>query len=605
MNKKRSFHSSSEVRYLVAHLLLFCVSLVALGRLFYIQVIQHKKYILLAEDQHWGKYSIKPSRGEIYSDDGYLLAGNQTYYLLFADPSKVKSPKDPIEKLADIFYQHDLNRITQETTDAQKLKSIAAVLEEEKKASIERYTSLLSRSGLWVPLKNAVDPNLKNEISMLNLEGFGFEEEPTRYYPEGVLASHVLGFVASDKNGEKRGYNGVEGTFNDTLRGRPGFVMQEVDAKGVPLLIGGEKGTQAIPGNSIYISINRTIQHIVEEKLKEGVEKFDAKSGSVIVMDPFTGDILAMANYPTYHPSDFSEKAFEEDATAYRKSVERKNLAIADTYEPGSVMKPFTVAAAIDKGLVNPNSTFIDNGPVEYSGKFIDNWNHQHPGKQNIIQLLQKSNNIGAAWVGHLVGRKGLYDYLRLFGMGERTDIDLEGEDSGLLHNYDSWTDIDLANISFGQGMSATTLQVLTGFNAFANGGYLVKPRIIKWIADSDKKIEVPVTVRHRIIKKETADTMVDLLEQAASGGEAQWFVLKNYRIGGKTGTGQIIVDGNYAPDITNATFIGFLSGSRKYSMLVRLQEPRVKSFASETATPIWMEITSELVKYFNLPPDK
>jgi cell division protein FtsI/penicillin-binding protein 2 len=267
-------------------------------------------------------------------------------------------------------------------------------------------------------------------------------------------------------------------------------------------------------------------------------------------------------------------------------------------------MKGMTISAAIDLKKITPQTTFEDNGPVQYSDYVIDNWNNQHWGKQNIIQLLQKSNNIGAAWVGHLIGSKDLYRYFENFGIGSREGIDLEGEDSGSLRDYKTWTDIDLANISFGQGVSATPLQVLNAFNVIANGGMLVQPKIISKIIDENKTIDMPLKKVRRVISKDSSNTMIDLLEQAVSGGESKYYNLKNYRISGKTGTAQIPVNGKYSPDKTNTTFVGFPANSKKFSMIVRLDKPTTSVYASETASPLWMQITNDLVKYYGIAPD-
>jgi len=353
------------------------------------------------------------------------------------------------------------------------------------------------------------------------------------------------------------------------------------------------------------LTLDRSVQYIIEKKLEEGVKEYGAASGSVIVMNPFTGDILGMTNYPTYYPNDFSSIEEPLEDFPHRKNIEKRNLGISQIYEPGSVMKPMTISSAIDLGLVTPNTTFEDNGPVRYSDYYIDNWDGNHHGTQTIIQLLQKSNNIGAAWVGHLVGEKKLYQYLEDFGLGERTGIELEGEDTGVIRPYKEWTDIDLATAAFGQGISATPLQVLNAFNVIANGGFLIQPKIVDIIVDQDKEISIPTRSLRRVISQDTSTTMIDLLEKAAAGGEAKYFVMKDYKIAGKTGTAQIPEEGTYSPDRTNATFVGFMAGSTKFSMIVKLEEPQSSYYAAETAVPLWMDIASELIKYYGLPPDK
>ncbi len=575
---------------------------VLLVRLFSIQVLQHGQYTALAQNQYWNLSVIPAKRGDIISADNFVLAGTQIHYLLYVEPKKVADIYKTAHDLSDILTKYRISHLKE---DAKDIEGDEAVDYDEAYIFQEYYDRILKdlQSDLyWVIVEHDLTPVEKEEIEGFNIEGSGFEEEPVRYYPEGSMCSHVLGFVAFNEQGEKQGYFGIEGALNGDLKGKPGRVLEERDALGNPILIGGYKKAEPIEGRDIVLTINRTVQYIVEKALMDGVEKYDAKSGSVIVMDPFTGEVLAMVNYPTYSPGVFD---YDEDTGEdHRKSLERKNLAISQTYEPGSVMKPFTVSSAIETGKVTPNTTFNDRGPVQYSDYVIDNWDGKHHGVQTIIQLLEKSNNIGAAWVGHLVGSKDLAYYLKEFGFGGLTGIELEGEDTGVVRDYSIWTDIDLATAAFGQGLSATPLQVLNGFNVFANGGFLLQPKIISKIIDEDKVIDMPTKQVHRVISKDTANTMTDMLVNAAEKGEAQYFTIKDYRIAGKTGTAQIPEEGKYNAEKTNATFVGYLANSKRFTMLVKLEEPRASVYASETAVPLWMDITKELVKYFGIPPD-
>ena len=609
MISSRTKHSNLESFriYMVLGAFLFVFFLADL-RLFQIQVLDHSKYKSMAQQQYSDTYAIPAKRGNILSFDGHVLAGTQTHYLMYGEPKVVEDPYKTSHDLSDIV------------TDLWMLSSrkdkLEGIEQGQKDIEISRdtvfsyfynkfYKSLSSGDLMWVPLKRSVTPVERTKIEEKNIKGIGFEEEPIRYYPEGSLASHVLGFVASNEKGEKTGYYGIEGKLNEDLKGKPGRIMDEKDAMGMPILVGSYKKIDSVSGRDVYLTLDRAVQYIIEKKIKEGVEKYEAKSGSVIVMDPMTGEIVAMANFPTYFPDDFSAADIIEDEKTHRKSIERQNLAISQTYEPGSVMKPMTVSAAVDLGLITPETTFNDSGPVRYSDYTIDNWDGKHHSVQTIVELLQKSNNIGAAWVGHKVGSKKLYEYLKNFGFGDRTGIDLEGEDTGIIRDYNEWTDIDLATISFGQGISATPLQVVNAFNVIANGGYLLEPKIIYKITDGIKEIEMPTRSEHRVISRETSDTMVSMLEKAVEGGEAKYFVIKDYRVAGKTGTAQIPENGKYSPDRTNATFVGFMASSRKFSMIVKLEQPQTSTYAAETAVPLWMDICGELVKYFGLPPDK
>lgn len=644
MRKRKSF-LNDDSRLEMVRICFFIAFFVIIAKLFSIQILNHEKYSAMAQDQYTDLYEIPAKRGDILSRDGYILAGTQINYLMYAEPKVISNKHKTAHELAELISgfevekaleSQDYDSVDQSTQsidiirDSQTDNNIVGIegsdafipddveisetdpvaSEKPEKSKIfaekyDKYLGLMNFDLLWIALEKGITPEQKELIEQKNFEGVGFEEEPARYYPEGNLAAHVLGFVAHNEAGEKIGYYGVEGYMNDDLKGKAGRVIEERDATGKPILTGGYKKIEPIQGRSLILTIDKTIQYIVEKKLKEGVQMYDAVSGSVIVMNPSTGEVIAMANYPFYDPGNIIFEDIFLESSPHRKKYERVNLAISQTYEPGSVMKSLTISSAVDLNIVTPETSFVDGGPVWYSGHEIDNWDGKHHGTQTIVQLLQKSNNIGAAWVGTLVGSKNMYKYMGEFGIGKKTGIELEGEDTGILRDYKTWTDIDLATAAFGQGVSATPLQVLNVFNTIANGGYLLQPQIIHKISDGSKEIDIPAKNLGRVISGDTSETMIDLLEKAASGGEAQYFVLKNYRIAGKTGTAQIPVGGKYDPNKTNATFAGFLAGTKQFSMIVKLEEPKAKIYASETSVPLWMDITTELVKYYGIAPDK
>ena len=582
----RFSQNNSRVNFLQYFFFLICI--VFLVRLFSIQIVQPDNFKAQAQEQYWDAVTVPAKRGDILSSDGYALATTQVSYLLFVEPNRIKDKNKTADALA------------KELAEMNKLE-----LEDPFTFYHEKLVVLLAKDLYWAKVLSDLTPEEKKQLENLNLEGIGFEEEPLRYYPEHSLASHILGFVASDENGNTQGYFGVEGSLDGDLTGKPGRIVEERDALGAPILVGGYTRVDSINGRNIVLTIDRGVQYLVEEHLEKGVKEYDAVSGSVIVMDPLTGDIIALANYPTYDPANFNDFEKSDLNKAKRKDIERTNLAISQTYEPGSVIKALTVSAGIDLNRVTPSSTFVDSGPVQYSDYVINNWDGSHHGVQTVEQLLQKSNNIGAAWVGHLVGAKDLNDYFEKFGLGSRTGIDLEGEDTGVIRPYAGWTDIDLATAAFGQGISATPLQVVNSFSAIANGGNLMRPRIVQKVVDEGKDITIPIKVINRVITEETSATMVELLTSAVEGGESKYFNIKNYKIAGKTGTAQIPVNGKYDPSKTNTTFVGFLSESKKFAMIVKLEEPEASIHAAETAVPLWMSIADDLVKYYGIAPDK
>lgn len=549
------------------------------SRLFYIQVYSHDSFKRKAQDQQVSKKVIEYQRGEIFSNDGFVLATNNVSYNLIVDPSIQIDLKDTLKKLSE-----KLN-----FKDEEGLQKFLA-----KEGAVEKKLK-------YYVLRKNLTQDERDRILELKLNGVYFEKETKRFYPEGALASGILGFVASSKEDSQKGYYGIEGRNDQLLKGRSGRVIYEKGATGQQILFGSYDKQDSINGDSLVLTIDRSVQYILEKKLKDGVLNYGAKSGQVIVMNPVTGDILGMANYPNYDPYDPYKEFLDEDK---KIKSEIKNKAIADNLEPGSVIKPHTIATALDLGLISQDFEFYDDGPMKLYDDTIDNWDKKHIGKGDLETLLKKSNNIGASIIGLKVGAENFQNYLSRFGFGKSTDIELEGEEKGVVKDG-YWSPIDIASVSFGQSFTATSLQVLTSYNVFINDGNLVKPKIIKQIIKSDgSKVDYPNMIEKGIIKKETANFMNKILTTSFANNESKYFNLKKYSIGGKTGTAQIAKEGKYQLDKTNAIFVGYLTNSKKFSMIVRLEEPSSSTFAAETAVPLWMDIASELVNYYSIPSD-
>ncbi len=549
------------------------------GRLFYLQVYSYEFYRQKAYNQQTSKKVIESHRGQIISSDGFILATNNTSYTLVLDPSVQKNLTELIKKLSE-------NVIFESDVDKQKF------IEKE---------SLINPNAKYFILKKNLTQDERDRILALKLTGVYFEKEIKRFYPEGQLAASILGFVASSKEEIQKGYYGIEGRNDQLLKGRSGRLIYEKGASGQVILFGNYDKYDSIDGDSIVLTIDRSVQYIIEKKLKEGVLKTGSKSGQIVVMNPVTGDILGMANYPSFDPYDPYKEFIDEEK---KIKSEIRNKSISDNIEPGSVIKPHTIATALDLGLINQGFEFNDYGPLELYGDTIDNWDKKHIGYANLETLLQKSNNIGAALVGLKVGAANFQNYFSKFGFSRGTDIDLEGEEKGYLKSG-FWSPLDIASVSFGQGFTATPLQVLSSYSVFLNEGDLIKPKIIKEIIRSDgNKITYPNMVEKGVLKKETANFLNKILTTSFTNNESKFFNLKKYSIGGKTGTAQIAKDGTYQKDKTNAIFVGYLSNSKKFSMIVRLEEPTSSTFAAETAVPLWMETASELINYYNIPTD-
>lgn len=585
---------TSRLRHLqIFFALLYSILIV---KLFSVQLLQSRFYKIQADRQHFNEKVIPASRGRIFSADNFPLVVNKVAYLLFAETAEVTDRSATAKALSDVLFDGEIYSSEEKSKG---LGNLRKEFESSLKLLLER------QNAVWVPLFRKLPEEKKKRIELLELPGISFQEEPVRYYPERSLASFVLGFVGSSQTEESRGYYGLEGFYDGDLRGKSGRMVEEKSASGIPILTTDYKEVKATDGRDLVLSLNRSIQFLVEKKLKEGVERYRAKSGTVIVMDPFTGAVTSMASYPDFEPGDWEKFAKNYDEEIGDRNLIFRNPAISETYEPGSVTKALTVAVGIDTGVITPQTEFEDQGAIVASGNVVDNWDHKHHGKQTIIQLLQKSNNIGAAFVGKKLGAESLRDYFVRFGLGGTTGIDLAGEDTGVLKDLPQWREIDLVTAAFGQGISVTPLQLAVAFSAIANGGVLYRPYVVSEIRDKEGVVSFkPVRVL-QVLGSEKAKIMIDLLTAAAEGGEGKFFILKKYRVAGKTGTAQIPVGGHYDPEKTNATFTGFLPNSTKFVMLVKLREPTSSIYAAETAVPLWMDIARDLVSFFGTPPDR
>jgi len=564
-------------------------------KLFTIQIIRHEEYLATAEQQRMQSYDIPAWRGRIYALGGEVLVANEDAFRLVADPLKIENAKEVAKKIAPIllsdprFFSYNLDP---------KIK-------EPENYLIKRFLELFAnKKQRWVSLARKVPRSIKEQIEELKVEGLSFEDDPRRFYPEGSLAANVLGFVAFDEGGKDQGYFGLEGCYNGDLRGVPGKVVQEYSASGDPILVGGYSLLQPQNGSDLYLTIDRNIQSILERKIKEGVKRYRATSGSFVVLDPKTGRVLAMGNYPAYNPGNFNPLV--PSGTGNLSKKELKNLSISATYEPGSVMKIVLMSAALDTKLVKPTSTFMDDGPLRVGGYTIDTWDGRHYGKQTMIQLLQKSNNVGAAKVALQLGKDTLRSYFLKFGFGKPLGIDLEGEEGGKVKPRQEWRQIDLATAGFGQGVAVTPLQMASAAATIANGGVLMKPYVVEKIVTQDgREIKFESEPIGRMVSTETAETMVKMLLAAVEGGEARAFISAKYRIAGKTGTAQIPIRGGYDPHQTNVTFVGFLPKDKPFVMLIRLEKPTTSTYSATTVVPLWVEAMEEIAPLFGVRPDK
>jgi cell division protein FtsI/penicillin-binding protein 2 len=553
----------------------FLAGIVAV-RLFSIQVLHHGFYAALAEGQYERSEELTPSRGELFlssARDGRPapLAVNRELYLLYAVPRDIEGIEDTITKLLPyVSLDEDTMR--------------------------ER----LSKEGdLYEPIEHKVPPDRKDAIDALDLPGIRFQPEEERFYPEKNVGSHVTGFVGFVDDA-RTGQYGLEGYFHDDLAGVPGYLQAQQDAGGRLIPTGNTLFEPAVDGTDLYLTIDQAVEYVACTKLDEAVQRHGAEGGSVLIMEPSTGAILALCGAPDYDPNAYNEV---EDIDVYR------NPAVENTYEPGSVFKPFTMAAALDLGKVTPETTFEDTGSVEIGRYTIRNSNDQVYGVQTMTQVLEESINTGAIFAARQAGNQKFFDYVKAFGFGERTDIQLPGEPFGDISSLESEQDLYTATASFGQGITVTPLQLLQGYGAIANNGVMMKPYLVKEkVTPSGAHIVTSPKEVRQVISEKTAATLTGMLANVVINGHGKRAGVPGYYIAGKTGTAQVPLGSarGYDPHRTIGTFAGFGPVTDPaFVMVVKIDEPKDVQFAESTAAPLFGEIAQFLLQYYDIPPSR
>lgn len=551
----------------VVFIIFLIVFIIIIIRLFYWQVINSDGLKGIAEKQISTTLDIPAQRGRIYSSDKSPLVINQRSYLVYLEPHKVKNINQTVK-----IISKDLQ------TDE---SSISA--------------KIMNNELIWISVARKISEDKMIKLKNEKLEGVGFINEPKRFYPEASMAAHLLGFVGKNTKGSDQGYFGVEGYYDNQLRGRDGFIRIEKDVLGNPILSGRYDEIPAELGRDLVMTIDRSVQFTAEKKLLEGVQKFGAKGGSVIILNPKTGAVLAMVSYPSFDPDDYVNYP----------SNYYKNPTVSSSYEPGSTFKVLVMAAALNEGKIKPDTIYEENGPVEIGGYTINTWNQKYHGKISISQILEYSSNVGMVFIESQLGDENFIKYITQLGFGKLTDVDLEGESSPDLRPLNKWYKIDYATASFGQGIAVTPLQMIRAVAAVANGGMLLKPYVVQSIVtDGGKKIDTQPKVIRQVFKKEVAAMVTEMMVSAVDNGETRNLKPSGFRIAGKTGTAQIPIQGHYDAQKTIASFVGFAPvDDPKFIMLVTINEPTSSPWGSETAAPVFFSIASELFSYYGISP--
>jgi cell division protein FtsI/penicillin-binding protein 2 len=549
---------------LLFFLLLFSL---IISRLFYWQIVRAEELSSLGQAQYDMHVTLGATRGEIKTSDEYAIAANKLSYLVWANPKEIK--------------------------DKEKESEVLGSLLEIDKATISAQLSL---DRFWVPLKSPIEHNLKQKIEKKDLPGVGFQEINRRFYPEASTAANLLGFVGKDDQGNDKGYFGLEGYYDRQLRGKDGIAIVVKDARGQPILAKMNDNTSKVDGRDLLLHVDRRIQFMLDQELKRGVEAYGAQGAMAAIIDPKTGGILAMGSYPTYNPGEYNKF----DGKLY------SNPVISFAYEPGSTFKPLIMAAALDAGLVKPDTRCsICAGPVEITGYEIRTWNNKYTADSTMTDVIVHSDNTGMVFSGRLLGLDRMLDYMDRFGVGKATGIDLQGEVYPSLRERDSWYEIDQATATFGQGLTLTPITLLTAFTAIANEGKMMEPHVVAKVETAEgNTIPIPPKQLGQPISSKTAKVMTEMMVKAVQDGESKWAAPKGYRIAGKTGTAQIPVEGHYDANKTIASFVGFApADDPKFLMLVVVDRPTTSIYGSETAAPIFFNVAKNILAYYGIPP--
>ncbi|EAX48506.1 Peptidoglycan glycosyltransferase [Thermosinus carboxydivorans Nor1] len=550
------------------------VALVALGgRIAWIQFVQGDQLAEKVRYQLQDSLVLQSPRGAIFDRSGRPLAISSMAKSLYVNPDQFKQAGQDAEAVAALLAPH--------------LGLPAAEIKER-----------LTVNGSFIWLKRTLEPEAANAVAALikehGLKGFDFVEENRRYYPNDSLAAHVLGFVGTDD----RGLEGIEHALDKLIRGESQRQIIETDSYGTPIFksIFALKPRQ--PGKSVYLTIDSTIQFIVEQSLDKAMAKTKAKGATVIVMNPRTGEILAMASRPTYNPNQF-----------WRYSAnERKNRAISIVYEPGSTFKAVVAAAALQEGLVRPDERFVDQGYIEVAGRRIKNWSGDSYGSVTFTDIIKNSINTGFVQVGMRLGAVRLTEYARHFGFGQATGIELPGEEEGILFNPREMRETDLATMAIGQSIAVTPLQLLTAMAAIANDGVLLKPHIVKEIRDESGMVvsASPTMPVRQVIGPDTARTLTAMLEKVVAEGGGKKATVPGYRFAGKTGTAERLKEGGggYEAGHYIASFAGFGPvEDPQVVALVVIDDPQGAYYGGEIAAPVFSEIMTQVMRHLNIRP--
>ena len=560
-----SITQQHQNRIFVVMAVLSAAGLVLAAQLIRWQIMEHGYFVELAAQQNQKEIVLNARRGNIYDHHHHLLAGNTVQYEVDASPQLIADPQETADRL------YRLLNIPRDTL-------------------LEQLTS----DRPWVPLTRDAPQAVGKTLLEWNITGLIVTPRTKRAYPESTLASHLMGFVNDNNNG----FYGVEGYYDTLLQGLAGKQRGEHGPFGDIIPLGDFEITPPTEGADLYLTVSRSIQEAVEEETALIIDKYGAESGSVIVINPKTGALIATVSLPDYNPNHFADT----EAELFPDPM------VSWAYEPGSVFKIITMAAGLDSTTVGPGTTVYDGGIIEIAGQKIYNSDRLSHGTVDMTTVLAKSLNVGSSQIAIAMGPDKFYNYVRRFGFGRLTELDSANEGPGTVKTPQGiyWHESDLATNSFGQGIAVTPIQMATAVAAIANDGLLMKPYLVEKIVSHDQQrvIEIKPHMVRRAVSADTANILTHMLATALEVEDSE-AIIPGYRVAGKTGTAEIPIPGGYHPTLTITSFVGYFPlDDPQVVVLVILNKPTVSKWGNRTAAPAFRQIAIRLLQFLDIPPD-
>ncbi len=576
-SSRSSITVSTEWRFRILLVLFSVVGVGILGRFFQLQVLEHDSYVVLASGQHTLQKALQPKRGTIYVRDRldgklYPVALDRDAWQVYAVPREMKDRGAVGERVSELLQL----------------------------PKDEFFDRLVSPTTTYMVLARDASYEQVEAIRAAKLPGIGVHKGQARLYPEEGLGGHILGFVSTNDDGQREGKYGLEGFFDAELAGKAGKLSAERDAAGRRLTIGSIDLEEAEDGKDIILTIDRRIQFLACAKIAEAVQRFGATGGSMVIVDPSDGSLMAMCSAPDFDPENYRKvndiAIFNNPATYYQ-------------YEPGSIFKPVTYAAGIEAGVITPRSTYQDTGAESIDSFTIRNSDKLAHGWQTMTQGLEKSLNTATIHIQRLLGKERFRSYVERFGFGQKTGVQLSPEAKGDISQIYKKGDIFAATISFGQGMAATPMQMVMSYVPLANGGVRYAPRLIEGYRRADGTLEtVPPVMLERVISEQTSRLISAMMVNVVENGHGKRAAVPGYYVAGKTGTAQIPNPNGpgYLKDATIGSFVGYAPAEgARFVMLVKIDRPTTVQYAESSAAPIFGEMAQELVRFLDVPPER